>query len=95
METPYGKPSDKIAIATYEGKRIAFLPRHGKNHQFPPHMIPYRANLYAMKKLGVKKILAPTSSGSLRADISREISLSAISLSTGQQDVKTHFTTGL
>jgi len=63
METPYGKPSDKIAIATYEGKRIA------KNHQFPPHMIPYRANLYAMKKLGVKKILAPTSSGSLRADI--------------------------
>ncbi|HHV29094.1 S-methyl-5'-thioadenosine phosphorylase [Acetivibrio mesophilus] len=69
METPYGKPSDKIAIATYGDKKIAFLPRHGKNHQFPPHMIPYRANLYAMKKLGVKKILAPTSSGSLQPNI--------------------------
>ncbi len=69
IETPYGKPSDKIALATYEGKRIAFLPRHGKNHQFPPHMIPYRANLFAMKKLGVKKILAPTASGSLQPNI--------------------------
>ncbi|MCX7746650.1 MAG: S-methyl-5'-thioadenosine phosphorylase [Clostridia bacterium] len=69
METPYGKPSDKIAIASYEGKRIAFLPRHGKKHQFPPHMIPYRANIYAMKELGVKKIIAPTASGSLQAHI--------------------------
>lgn len=69
IETPYGKPSDRIAIATYEGKKIAFLPRHGKSHQLPPHMIPYRANLYAMKKLGVKKILAPTSSGSLQPNI--------------------------
>jgi len=69
IDTPYGKPSDKFAIATYEGKKIAFLPRHGKNHQFPPHMINYRANLYAMKQLGVKKILAPTASGSLKAEI--------------------------
>ena len=69
IDTPYGKPSDKFALAEYEGKRIAFLPRHGKNHQFPPHMIPYRANLYAMKMLGVKKILAPTSSGSLQPHI--------------------------
>jgi 5'-methylthioadenosine phosphorylase len=69
MDTPYGKPSDKIALATFEGKRIAFLPRHGKQHQFPPHLIPYRANLHAMKQLGVVKILAPTASGSLQADI--------------------------
>jgi 5'-methylthioadenosine phosphorylase len=69
IDTPYGKHSDKIALATFEGKKIAFLPRHGKNHQFPPHTIPYRANIHAMKQLGVKKIIAPTASGSLQADI--------------------------
>lgn len=68
ISTPYGKPSDKIAIADIDGKKVAFLPRHGKKHQYPPHLIPYRANLYAMKELGVKKILAATASGSLRAD---------------------------
>lgn len=69
IDTPYGKPSDKIALATYEGKRIAFLPRHGRNHSLPPHMVPYRANLYAMKQLGVSKIIGPTASGSLQPDI--------------------------
>lgn len=69
LNTPYGKPSDKIALAEFEGKKIAFLPRHGKNHQLPPHMVPYRANLYAMKMLGVKKIIGPTASGSLQAEI--------------------------
>lgn len=69
IETPYGKPSDKIALATYEGRRIAFLPRHGKDHQFPPHRIPFKANLYAFKQLGVKKIIAPTASGSLQPHI--------------------------
>jgi 5'-methylthioadenosine phosphorylase len=69
IDTPYGKPSDKFSIATYQGKRIAFLPRHGRKHTLPPHMINYRANLYAMKELGVKKIIAPTASGSLQADI--------------------------
>ena len=69
VETPYGMPSDKIAIAAYEGKKVAFLPRHGKAHQYPPHLIPYRANLYAMKLLGAKKIIAPTASGSLQPEI--------------------------
>ncbi len=69
IDTPYGKPSDKISIATFEGKKVAFLPRHGKSHQLPPHMINYRANVYAMKMLGVKKIIAPTASGSLQAEI--------------------------
>jgi len=69
MDTPYGKPSDNIAITTYSGMNVAFLPRHGKKHQLPPHMIPYRANIYAMKQLGVKKIIAPTASGSLQANI--------------------------
>jgi 5'-methylthioadenosine phosphorylase len=69
IETPFGKPSGKIALATYEGKKVAFLPRHGKDHQFPPHVVPYKANLHAMKQLGVKKIIGPTASGSLQAHI--------------------------
>lgn len=69
LDTPYGKPSDKITIAEYKSKKIAFLPRHGKNHQYPPHKIPYKANIYAMKELGVRKIIAPTASGSLQAHI--------------------------
>lgn len=66
IETAYGKPSDKIALAKIGDKTVAFLPRHGKDHSLPPHMIPYRANLQAMKMLGVKWIIAPTASGSLQ-----------------------------
>jgi len=69
IDTPYGKPSGNIAIADFEGKKVAFLPRHGKMHQYPPHMVPYRANLFAMKELGVSKIIAPTASGSLQSYI--------------------------
>ncbi len=69
LETPYGKTSDKIALATIGDKKVAFLPRHGRKHEFPPHLIPFKANLYAMKMLGVKCIIAPTASGSLQADI--------------------------
>ena len=65
VETPYGAPSDKVALGRIAGRRVAFLPRHGKDHRFPPQAINYRANLYAMKKLGVKWIVAPTASGSL------------------------------
>lgn len=67
--TPYGKPSDKILISEYEGRKIAFLPRHGKKHQFPPHKINYLANLYAFKKLGVKQILSASAVGSLKPKI--------------------------
>lgn len=69
IDTPYGNPSDKIALASIGSNRIAFLPRHGKEHSYPPHMIPYRANLYAMKTLDVKYIIAPTASGSLKREI--------------------------
>lgn len=69
VPTPYGAPSDKIAVARIGDKRVAFLPRHGKDHRYPPHKIPYRANLYAMKELGVKQIIAPTASGSLQPHI--------------------------
>ena len=65
VETPYGPPSDKVAIGEMAGRRVAFLPRHGKDHRFPPQAINYRANLYAMKQLGVKWIVGPTACGSL------------------------------
>lgn len=69
MTTPYGAPSDKILISRYLGQEIAFLPRHGKKHQYPPHLINYRANLFALKKLGVEILIAPTAVGSLKSQI--------------------------
>jgi len=52
INTPYGKPSAEITIAEVFGKKVAFLPRHGLKHQFPPHKVPFKANIYAFKKLG-------------------------------------------
>lgn len=69
VETPYGAPSDKIALGELGGRRVAFLPRHGKDHRFPPHRINYRANLWAMKELGVKRIIGPCASGSLQPHV--------------------------
>ncbi len=69
IETPYGAPSDQLALGEIAGKRVAFLPRHGKDHRFPPQAINYRANLYAMKMLGVKRIIAPTACGSLKPEV--------------------------
>lgn len=69
IETPYGPCSDKIALAKISNKTAAFLPRHGKEHQYPPAQIPYRANLWAMKELNVKCIIAPAACGSLQANI--------------------------
>lgn len=89
VDTPYGKPSSTIAIGEHKGKIIAFLPRHGKDHQYPPHMVPYRANLYAMKQLGVKRIIGPTASGSLQANIKPGdfvISDQFIDRTTGRKD---------
>ncbi len=69
VETPYGPPSDPIAVAEIAGRRVAFLPRHGSGHRLPPHRIPYRANLWAMRELGVTRILAPCAAGSLQPDL--------------------------
>lgn len=69
VKTKFGKPSDKITIGNLFGKKVAFLPRHGKKHQLPPHRIPYKANIAAMKKLGVERIIAPAAVGSLKAKI--------------------------
>lgn len=69
INTPYGAPSDNISIAEIAGKKVAFIPRHGKDHHLPPHMINYRANIWAMKELGVKRIISPCAAGSLKADV--------------------------
>ena len=65
VETPFGPPSDRIVIGEVAGRKVAFLPRHGRQHQFPPHRIPYRANLWALRSLGVRQVLAPSAVGSL------------------------------
>src|SRR5437870_3259022 len=69
LETPYGKPSAPIVIGEVGGKRVAFLPRHGRNHELPPHAIPYRANVWAMRELGVRRIIGPNASGALKAEL--------------------------
>ncbi len=67
VETPFGPPSDPLVIGEVGGKRVAFLPRHGRDHRFPPHKIPYRANLWALRSVGVRQVLAPSAVGSLTA----------------------------
>ena len=69
LETPYGQPSAPVVVGTIADRRVAFLPRHGRRHELPPHRIPYRANVWAMRELGVRRILGPNASGSLRADV--------------------------
>ena len=69
VETPYGEPSDAFMVGTLNGKSVAFLPRHGRNHTIAPHKINYRANLWAMQALGATGIIAPSAVGSLQADI--------------------------
>lgn len=69
VETPYGPPSDRVVVGDIGGKRVAFIPRHGAKHQHPPHMVNYRANLYAMKSLGVTRVIGPCASGSLQVDV--------------------------
>ena len=72
IDTPYGPPSDSLFLAEYEGKKIAFLPRHGRNHTIPPHAINYRANVWAMKSLGVRYLISPCAAGSLQPHVKPE-----------------------
>jgi 5'-methylthioadenosine phosphorylase len=69
IETPYGAPSAPLFIGEIGGKHVAFLPRHGLSHELPPHRIPYRANVWAMRELGVRQIIGPCASGALQADL--------------------------
>ncbi len=69
LDTPHGAPSAPVTIGEVGGRRVAFLPRHGRRHELPPHRIPYRANVWAMRGLGVRSIVAPCAAGSLQAHI--------------------------
>jgi 5'-methylthioadenosine phosphorylase len=66
VDTPYGAPSDSFFLATVAGRGVAFLPRHGRRHTIPPHRINYRANVWAMRSLGVKAVISPCAAGSLQ-----------------------------
>jgi 5'-methylthioadenosine phosphorylase len=69
VQTPYGAPSADISLGAVSGQRVAFLPRHGLGHALPPHRINYRANLWALRSLGVRQVLAPCAVGGLRPDV--------------------------
>ena len=69
IDTPYGKPSDIITVGVFKGRKIAFLPRHGKKHTIPPHMINFKANIWAFKELGITRIIAPSAVGSLKEEL--------------------------
>lgn len=69
VSTPFGAPSAPLTIGEVAGRRVAFLPRHGEHHQFPPHRVNYRANLWALRSVGVRQVLAPAAVGSLQAHL--------------------------
>ncbi|HEV8338157.1 MAG TPA: S-methyl-5'-thioadenosine phosphorylase [bacterium] len=69
METRYGAPSDRLTVGDVRGRRVAFLPRHGRRHTIPPQRINYRANVAAMATLGVRRILGPCAAGSLQPHV--------------------------
>ncbi|GAA2950085.1 S-methyl-5'-thioadenosine phosphorylase [Streptomyces enissocaesilis] len=68
VDTPYGKPSDSLFLGEIAGRRVAFLPRHGRGHHLPPHLINYRANLWALRSVGARQVLGPCAVGGLRAE---------------------------
>ncbi|MEP6759848.1 MAG: S-methyl-5'-thioadenosine phosphorylase [Sporichthyaceae bacterium] len=68
VATPWGDPSDSLTIGSVAGRSVAFLPRHGRDHLFPPHRVNYRANLWALRTVGVRQVLAPCAVGSLKAE---------------------------
>ena len=69
VDTPYGPPSDALSVGSVAGRPVVFLPRHGRGHTLPPHRINYRANLWALRALGVRQVLAPGAVGGLRPDL--------------------------
>src|SRR5205085_8367932 len=69
VETPYGRPSSPVSVGTLAGREVAFVARHGHEHEFPPHRVNYRANLWALHSLGVRRVLGPSAVGSLQAHL--------------------------
>ncbi|QWK19412.1 MAG: S-methyl-5'-thioadenosine phosphorylase [Hydrogenobacter thermophilus] len=70
ISTPFGEPSSSILILELDGKKVAFLSRHGKGHIYPPHLVPYRANIWALKELGVSRILSVSAVGGIKESLS-------------------------
>ncbi len=68
VDTEYGKPSGSVSVGSIAGKSVAFIPRHGSRHSYPPHLVPYRANIQALSGLGVKRIIATNAVGSLNPE---------------------------
>ncbi|SOD72033.1 methylthioadenosine phosphorylase [Jatrophihabitans sp. GAS493] len=69
VSTPFGEPSAELTIGTFAGRRVAFLPRHGVDHRFAPHLVPYRANLWALRSVGVRQVVSLSAVGSLKAEL--------------------------
>ncbi|MGH3385598.1 MAG: S-methyl-5'-thioadenosine phosphorylase [Nocardioidaceae bacterium] len=69
VETPYGRPTAAVAVGEVDGRSVAFLPRHGRRHEFAPHTINYRANLWALRSVGARRVIAPCAVGSLQTDL--------------------------
>jgi 5'-methylthioadenosine phosphorylase len=69
IETPYGRPSAPLAVGEVAGHPVAFIPRHGRSHELPPHRIPFRANVWAMREAGVRRIIGPCVSGALTREL--------------------------
>lgn len=69
VDTPYGRPSDNLLIGEVKGRKVAFLPRHGRGHSLPPHRINYRANLWALRSVGVRQVIAPCAVGGLQPEL--------------------------
>jgi 5'-methylthioadenosine phosphorylase len=69
IKTPFGEPSDKYILTQYKGRKIVFLPRHGKGHKYPPHLINFRANIWGFRKLGVNKILSISAVGGINPSL--------------------------
>ncbi len=69
VDTPYGPPSDSVFLASVNGRKVAFIPRHGRHHTLPPHKVPYRANVWALKSLGCGCVISPCAAGSLQQEV--------------------------
>ncbi len=71
IDTPYGKPSAPLAVGEVAGTPVAFLPRHGRHHELPPHRVPFRANVWALREAGVRRVIGPCASGALTRELER------------------------
>jgi 5'-methylthioadenosine phosphorylase len=69
LDTPFGRPSEPPVVGDLDGRQVAFIPRHGADHRFPPHRVNYRANLWALRELGARQVLGPCAVGSLKPEL--------------------------